>query len=257
MTEFTERYKTLLDSELVEIISNSIDYQNLAVEAAQEEIARRGLKAVYINKLKLEISTQQNEKQKKLAAKRLKEDKRKETVYSFFDYLNPLQNGIDTTEKSIRLIILVYGGIAIYRIYTEVGMLRFMLTDNEAKWDISVLEYFLPLLLLPVAIFLFWKRSKIGWILLSIFLAYKAVISVGLFFLYLGQEPTGLPMLNAMFPTVSSLDYLFSLLFFGGTLWQISKLEMREVFLITKKDMGQSIGITVGLTVVYIALTFV
>ena len=39
-------------------------------------------------------------------------------------------------------------------------MLRFMITDSDAKWDISIIEYMFPLIILPIAVILFWKQKK-------------------------------------------------------------------------------------------------
>jgi len=257
MTEFTERYKKLSNFELLEIVSNSSKYQSIAVETAKQEIANRNLSEEDLAKVKLEIKSNQLEKRKQIEKRNQKEDKIKQNIYSFFDLINPIQNGIQTPEKVIRLIILIFAGISIYKIFTEFGMIYFILTNGETKWDLSIIEYFLPLIILPLAVILFWKRKKIGWILLSLFLTYSSVISVRLFFLTIGHQPIGLPAMDSLFPLVSPIDYLFSLLFYGGTLWLICKENSREIFRIKKKEMNQTIGITTFLTVIHIIVTHV
>lgn len=252
MTEFTERYKNLSNYELLEILTNSQTFQSLAVETAKKEIESRNLSEAEINKAKLEIESKQQEKQKTTEKRKQKEDKIKETAFTFFDTITPIQNGIQTPEKIIKLTTLIFGGISIYRIFKEFGMLRYLLTESIGKWDLSMIEYFFPLIILPLATILFWKRKKIGWILLSIFLTYSAVNAIGLFFINLGRQPSEINVLNSIFSTVSPIAYLITLLFFGGTLWLICKANIRDVFQITKKTMLQIIGFAILINAVFI-----
>lgn len=243
MTEFTERYKSLSNFELWEILAEAENYQPLAVETAKKEIESRNLSEEEINRVKLEIESKQLEKQKLIENRKQKEDKIKGVVFTFLDAINPIQNGIQTPEKTIRLIVIALTGIFFYRIFKQFNLLRFILTDSEGGWDMSMLEYFFPLIILPLATIYFWKRKKIGWILLSIFLTYSAISSIGLFFMSLGQQPLGNPALDVIFPIVSPIIYLFGLFVYVGTLWTISKEGIREIYQIDKKAMWRTIGI--------------
>jgi len=252
MTEFTERYKNLSNYELLEILTNSQTFQSLAVETAKKEIESRNLSEAEINKAKLEIECKQQEKQKTAKKRKQKEDNIKETAFTFFDTIAPIQNGIQTPEKIIRLTTLIFGGISIYRIFKEFGMLHYLLTDSTGKWDLSMIEYFFPLIILPLATVLFWKRKKIGWILLSIFLTYSAVNAIGLFLMNLGRQTSEITVFDSIIPTASPITHLITLLFFGATLWLICKANVRDIFQITKKTMLQIIGFTILINAVFI-----
>ncbi|MBB3122513.1 MULTISPECIES: hypothetical protein [Flavobacteriaceae] len=252
MTEFTERYKKLSNAELLEILANSKNYQPIAVETAEKEFENRNLSKIEINKAKSEIKSKQEEKLNIIEKRRQTEVKVKETAFKFFDTINPIQNEIQTPEKIIRLTTLIIGGLAIFSIFKQFSMLKYMFTDGLDKWDLGMLEYFFPLILLPLSIILFWKRKKIGWILLSIFLSYSAVNSLIFFFKNLGRQPSGIPALESLFPSVSPIVYLMNLLFFGGTLWLICKEDLRHIYKISKQTMFLTIVLTTVITLILI-----
>jgi len=251
MTEFTELYKNLSNSELLKIIAESDKYNPIAVETAKTEIDSRKLSTEELNQAKTEINKQKEKKKLEIEKRKRQEGKIKEGASTLFDTINPIQNGIQTPEKIIRLTTLIFSGIAVYRIIKEFGMLRYMFTDSGAKWDLSMVEYFFPLIVLPLAAFLFWKRKKSGWILLSIFLTYSAITAIGLFLMNIGRQPSGIPALESLFPTVSPITYIMTLIFFGGTLWLISKEEIRNIYKISKQTMFLTIGLTIAVNVIY------
>ncbi|WP_299611241.1 hypothetical protein [uncultured Aquimarina sp.] len=251
MTEFTELYKNLSNSELLKIIAESDKYNPIAVETAKTEIDSRKLSTEELNQAKTEINKQEEKKKLEIEKRKRQEGKIKENASTLFDTINPIQNGIQTPEKIIRLTTLIFSGIAVYRIFKEFGMLRYMFTDSGAKWDLSMVEYFFHLIVLPLAAFLFWKRKKSGWILLSIFLTYSAITVIGLFLMNIGRQPSGIPALESLFPTVSPITYIMTLIFFGGTLWLISKEEIRNIYKISKQTMFLTIGLTIAVNVIY------
>ncbi|EAS19465.1 hypothetical transmembrane protein [Flavobacteria bacterium BBFL7] len=251
MTEFTELYKNLSNSELLKIIAESDKYNPIAVETAKAEIDSRKLSIEELNQAKTEIDKQEEKKKLETKKRKHQEEKIKEGASTLFDTINPIQNGIQTPEKIIRFTTLIFAGIAVYRIFKEFEMFRYMFTDSGAKWDISMVEYFFPLIVLPLAVLLFWTRKKSGWILLSIFLSYSAITTIGLFFMNLGRQPSGIPALESLFPTVSPITYIMTLVFFGGTLWLISKENIRNIYKISKQTMFVTIGLTIAMNLIY------
>jgi len=252
MTEFTELYKKLSNSALLRIIAESDKYNPTAVETAKTEIESRQLSVQELNQAKYKITEQEEKKKLEIEKRNQRDEKIKNHASTLFDTINPIQNGIQTPEKIIRLTALIFGGLAIYRLYQQFGMLRFMFTDSGAEWDLSMVEYFFPIIILPIAIILFWKRTKIGWILLSIFLTYSAITALGVFLMNLGRQPSGIPALESIFPTVSPIVYIFSLLFFGGFLFLICQIGVRNIYKITKQTMLSTIGLTTIVNLIFI-----
>ena len=251
MTEFTELYKKLSNSELLKIIEEAEKYKSVAVKTAKTEIENRQLTEQELNLAKSQITEKENAKKREIEKRKQREKKIKKSTSALFETINPIQNGIQTSEKIIRLTTLVFSAVAIYRIFNEFGMLKYMFTNESGKWDLSLIEYFFPLILLPIAVFLFWKRNKIGWILLSIFLAYSAFNAIILFLLNLGRQPSNIPAFENIFPTVSPAVYIMTLIFFGGFLFQNCKNGVRDVFKISKQTMIATIGLTLFVILIF------
>ncbi|MEM7108944.1 MAG: hypothetical protein AAF519_12020 [Bacteroidota bacterium] len=253
MNQFTERYKTFSNSDLLRVIDNQSDYQPEAVEAAKTEIDQRNLSDQEMTEAKDELETERQKKQK-LNEKRAEVEQKVKTIgTSIFDTINPIQKSAPTAEKLIRLITIVFGLITVVKWYNELGLVKFMLTDDTGGWDLSMIEYFLPLILLPAAVILFWLRKKSGWILMAVYLTYSAISAFGLIIMTWNMEPLGIPALDSLFPQTSSTTQILTTLFFGVTLWVMTKKEIKEHYDINRQTMIAAIGIAAVSTILFIA----
>ena len=252
MSEFAELYRKLSTSELLKIISESEKYKPIAVETAKIEIKNRNLSEEDILKSKAILKKDQKEKQAKLNKRKEKEKKLKESAFSFLESISPIQNGIRTPEKIMRYITIIFGGIAIYRIFNQFSFFHFMFTDGISKWDWSIAEYIVPLLALPIAVVLFWKRKKAGWFLMAIFLTYSAVSALGMLIINLDRKPSGIVALDSIFPTVSPMSFLLAMLFYMVVLWLIYKNKIRDIFKVSEQTAFMTIGFTAILNLIYL-----
>jgi hypothetical protein len=242
--EFNEKFKTYSNTELLRIIDNPDGYQPKAVETAKTIFSDRQLTEEEIKIAKDELEIERQEKLIKEQKKRAVEDKFKNIGKSILDNLNPIQNETPTTEKTIRIISLLFGGLFLFQLYREFGMISFMFTDSSIGWDFSIVLYFLPLVVVPTATVLFYKRKKIGWLLLTMFLTYSAVSAIGLFIFTVNMKPSGFEALDGLFPQTSPTTHIMTFLFFAGTIWVISREKIRTVYKITKQTMILTISIT-------------
>jgi|TARA_B110000971_G_scaffold92928_1_gene95597 hypothetical protein len=256
MTEFTELYQKLSNSELLKIIAESEKYNPIAVETAKTEIESRQLTEQELNQAKSNIAEKENAKKIEIEKRKQREERIKKSTSTLFDTINPIQNGIQTPEKIIRLTILIFGCLAIYRLYQQLGMFQIIFHEGISDWDLSMVEYFFPIIILPIAVILFWKRNKLGWLLLSIFFSYSALNAIVLFFMNLGRQSSGNTILENLFPTVSPAVYIITLLFFGGFLFLNCKEGVRNVFKVSKKTMFATIGFTLFINLIYIFSIF-
>ena len=256
MSEFTEHYSKLSNSALFEILSNSSSYKAAAIKTAKEEIESRNLSEIEVPMAKQDIESKNREQEISRSKRKQKVDKTKESLASYFDRINPFHSEITTAEKTIRLITIIFGGISIYNIYNEFDMLQFQFENGISGWDLSMVEYFLPIFFLPLATILFWKRKRIGWIMLSAFLTYSGINAIGLFSITIGQQPIGIPAFDSAFPTVSPFSYLISFFFFSGTLWYICKETIRIKYHITKRSMINTLVIVTIINSTFIYLLF-
>lgn len=243
--QFTERYKSYSNAELLNIIENSSDYQPEAVKTAQYEIDQRQLTDEDFMTAKSELQTQRIEKDKQTEKRQEFENKAKEFGQSIFGSINPIQQSTPSTEKYIRIITIVFGLISIFTFYNEYGMLEFMFGNRNSEWDLSMILYFFPLLFLPTTTLFFWLRKKIGWILLGVYLIHSAATNLMLLLLNWNNQSYGIQAFDAIFPQPSSLTYFLSFLFFTGTMWVICKEDLRAIYHINKKTMILTIAIMV------------
>jgi len=210
---FTERFKTYTNTELLRVIDNPHDYQPDAVKTAREVFAKRLLSDEEIEIARKELQTEkQQESQKKE-----KMDRINDRASSVLEEVDPIQRKTPTADKIINIISIILGILFLYQIYKDAELIVSLFKDIR-DWDLSVLIYFLPLIVLPLAAILFYKRQKLGWILLAIFLTYSAVSSCFL-----------LP--------VSPAIYLIIILFYTGMTWSICKENIRDIYSVSKQTM--------------------
>jgi len=241
--DFIEYYKIISDTELLSILDNSVDYQSLAVEAAKEEFAKRKLTETDIQEARKSLIAKQEQKGKGREKVKAVETKFKAAGHTFIDTINPIQSGIPLVEKTIRLIVIIFGGIFLYQFIEEFRMHLAYIKDI-ARFPFESIVYLLPLILLPVATIAFWKRKTLGWTLLTIFLTFSAVGVMWLLFQSFNWKTSGFGNLDNLFPRPSPTTYIVQLLFLGGTMYVLCKENMRQVFSIDKQKMLSTIGIT-------------
>jgi hypothetical protein len=243
---FRALYKTWTNDKLLDIIDNQHEYQPSAVEAARHELDSRQLSVEQLDAAKTTQTERQKQKEGKQRRAKEVDNKIKSIGLSLADILNPIQKEGDNTDKIIKLVSLFLGGLFLYRIYTEFGLLKFMFTDSSAKWDFTMVFYFLPLIILPTAGLLMWLRKTFGWTLTTFFFSYTAVGAIPLFLLTLNRHPTGNEALDTLFPVVSPLVHVGTFILFGSATWVMTKDNIRDVYKVDKQAMTISIGLGVG-----------
>ena len=106
--------------------------------------------------------------------------------------------------------------------------------DDAAEFDPSLVLYFLPLVITPLAAFFFWKRKKIGWILVTIYLTYVSASEVLLFIQALNmREYTG----DLLFPAIPLIQYIGAAIIYMWCLWVVCKASIREHYAVGKETM--------------------
>ena len=241
--DFIEYYKAISDTELLNILDNPQDYQALAVEAAKKEFVNRQLTDTEIQEARQPLLAKQIQKEKEREKVKEVENKIKSAGDTFIDTINPIQSGIPSTEKTIRLIVIIFGGLFLYSFIKDFRT-HLAYVKDISSFPFESIIYLLPLILLPVATIAFWKRKSFGWTLLTIFLTFSAVGAMWLLFQSFSWKPSGLAGLDNLFPRPSPTTYIIQLLFLIGTMYVLCKTSIREVFSIDKQKMAATIGIT-------------
>ncbi len=250
MNKFENKFKTFQNIDLLKIIEKSSDYQPEAVTAAKNEIENRKLSQKEIDDLLIDINTLKKEDLNRKQKQEELKNRIKDSTFSITSILTPIRNSKTSTDKIINLISFVFLGFILYQFYQQFGMLSFMFTNPGAEWDISIAGYIIPFGFLPIATFLFWKRKKIGWSLLTVFLTFSAINSIGIYIVTLKQQSNSLNL----FDEYSPISYIYKLIFFGGALWGVTKPKVIEKFTISKRERSKTILITGSITVAIILL---
>jgi len=256
MKEYTERYKKLSTSDLLRVIENPSDFKPQAVEAAESELKQRNLSSQEIEEVKkdFELARQEKDRQKEKIDEA--EEKLKSLGSSFFNLINPIQAEVPSAERQIKSLALLFGLIAIFQWYKEFGLVKFMLSEDPIAWDLSMFEYFLPLILLPIALILFWLRKKSGWILMAIYFTYSAVSAAGLIILTWNLEGSAIPALDDLLPQSSPISHIVTCLFFGAALWVLNQKKIRDHYNISKQGSIVTLVITAAFSLLFIAQFF-
>ncbi len=241
--DFIEYYKTISDTELLSILDNPQDYQALAIEAAKEEFANRQLSDTEIQEARQPLLAKQLQKEKEREKVKAVETKIKSAGHTFIDTINPIQSGIPSTEKTIRLIVIIFGGIFLYQFITDFRTNLAYIKDIP-RFPFESIIILLPQVLLLIATITFWKRKTLGWTLLTVFLTFSAVGAMWLLFQSFNWKPSGFGGLDNLFPRPSPTTYIIQLIFLIGTMYVVCKTNIREVFSIDKQKMAATIVIT-------------
>lgn len=253
LNEFKTNYKTISNTDLLAILDYPEDYQNFAVEAAKEEFSKRQLSGTEIQEARQSLIAKKEQGEKRIEKVKIVMAEIKSLGHSIIDTVNPVQFGILTTDKTIRLIVIIFGGISLYQLIKDFN-LHLAVFQDIPRFPLDSLMHLLPLMILPVATFLFWKRLKMGWILLTIYLTFSAVNVLGLLFFSFSWKPSGIPVFDNLYPRPDPLVFIVSLIFFIGAVYLLCNSAIRKHFSIDKQKMISTIGITGFVTLLFILL---
>lgn len=241
MNEFAERYKKTSTSDLLKIINNPSEYQPLALEAATIEIASRQLTQEQLREAQAEMDADQQRIAQGHAKQQALEEKVNAWSATVADAVNPYQTGPITADRQIQAISIFFLVLALYYIYNAYDFVGFLLFDDSAEFDPSLILYFLPLVITPLAAFLFWQRKKIGWILVTIYLTYVSASEVLLFVQALNMRAyTG----DILFPSIPLVQYIGASIVYMWCLWVACKANIREHYAVGKEAMLKTIIFT-------------
>jgi len=251
---FSQYYKTISNTELLSILDNPEDYQPLAVEAAKEEFTNRQLSDTEIQEARQSLITKQTQKEKEKV--KAVETTIKAAGHTFIDTINPIQSGIPTTEKTIRFIVIIFGGIFLYQFISDFRS-NWAYVKDIPRFPFESLIILLPQIFLLIATITFWKRKTLGWTLLTIFITFSAVSAIWLLFEALNWKASDFDGLYNLIPRPSPTAYISQLVFLVGTMYVLCKTNIRKVYSIDKQKMTATIGLTGLVTfVLLLAITY-
>ena len=237
MTEFTEIYKKLSNTELLQIISESHNYKPEAVETAKDEIASRDLTQQELENAKNEVELRIRTKQLKAQNLSKKKQLYIDGLKPFLESINPIQKGSQSSEKIFRLTIVITLLIIATLIYDLSGFIRYLFSSSLSDLDLSGVLYIAPLIIAVIGLFLYWKRKRVGWILLTFLFSYSFFGTISMLFYDLFTYSNDDFNIDYSLFETSKLIAIVSALFYGGLLYINCKRELRESFEVTNRLM--------------------
>ncbi len=235
MNEFTDRFKSLSNFELLRIVENQADYQPDAVKAAMLELENRSLTDDEKEAAKTELEAEQEKNELKNRRKADVQERIRSGGTSALESINPMNKSLSRPERQIAIITIILGFFTIKKWYNEFALVQYSFTEDSPGWDFSIFFYLLDLVFLPVALLLFWLRKKVGWLLLAIYLGYAAFSQLELLIITWDLEPLGIPAVDSVFSQPSSLSIFLLALFFAGTFWLLNREDLRKLYKVSNK----------------------
>ena len=232
MNPFSEKYKSLDLIELLKILEQEQIYQPLAIQTAKEELANRNPSAEELNTAKRVLADEKAVIEKEA-------ERKKEIKSTIAEFINPIKAGETTTSKSITIIALAFGLLSIYLIYDKLPFLIYLFKQEHMEWDESMIFYSLPMVIVPLATILFWRKQKSGWILLFIYLTFNLVLVIG----------TALALLTSEYYTGSTTEVPIAVLFFTASIWAIARKNIREAYSISLPQFYKIVILTLVVSI--------
>lgn len=250
MSNLRKTYDNLGSKELISILSNEHKYRPEAIKTAHEVLLSRGIdnESIEISVAKSEIEAKEQEVNNKPSFLQVKVGKLTDKL---LEISNPVQSEKPTAEKTINHISLTFAAILILYFYKYAGLMWFYISNDYYWVDFEMFIIFFPAIYIPVSTYLFYKRKKAGWILLSIYVTVILLACIASIYQdimwtetysYIEDESGLMYNLN---PKSNIVYGILAVILFSVILYVICKVSVRNIFKITLQTMIATIVTTI------------
>ena len=234
---FASQYKNYSEKELLDIINSEEDYQPEAIKAANAELASRGFNAEELEQLNSEWLAShllKLEKQGNTFEKRLKS-----TANEVAKRANPLnKTGIN---REIALIIYSSAALLILRFIGEFDYL--FLIVEYLFFDAGTLLTYMPFVFVPVGLYYFNKRDRLGWTILNCWYVHVIILILPMIDLPLKETD----FLGFRYPSILSL--FIGGCIYGCLLYASNKKSIKEEFKISSGFQTRTLVFSAAITI--------
>ncbi len=164
------------------------------------------------------------------------------------DTLNPVLPGLPSTDKLIRLFVIAYTGVFLYRLIQGFGSILDSFQDLGA-YPIFTIEYLSMYVIHALGVFWFWQRKEWGWMLLVFFVLYSGCASLIGFSQWLTWKSSDL--LGELFPVPPVIPSLLWLGFWVASMLVLCRRDIMVVFKINKEKTMNTFLIS-GMVMVFL-----
>lgn len=185
MNPYEAHFRNVSDRRVVETMDAGTGTDPQAIEAAHAESARRGLDQETIDAIRAEIRAEKNGRARTQARVDRIVDRTGTAVHEAKD-LFMHEPGTGRPDRRQRLILLFVLGLLWLPVLPRLRELAYV---GEYGFDASMAEFFLPVLLLPLAMWLIWTKRKAGWFVGAVCTLYPASSVLWELFAYWNADP--------------------------------------------------------------------
>ncbi len=226
-----QAYSKLSNEELFSIIENKQNFTPLASQVADEEIKNRQISDDEILSIKLNMLSKQLEIEEQKIKKKAVETKIKTYLVSFITSINPIQKDKPIADRLIAFAVIIISCLLLFELKTCIKLIYYCF--EYRYFDIVILVQLITTIISFFVLYQFWKRKKIGWLLLSIYFLF--MISYTLW----GFIPSS--KFNYFFSKQSILEMNLRTIFYGGIAYVLYREDVRAEFRIEKDNIILSI----------------
>lgn len=230
--DFEEKFKQYNYLQLLNIVENANDYQPSAVEAAKLMMANGNFTEEEIKQAHETLNSKQADIEQPIANY---EKKLMDSARSLGNYILPKHQRLQS-DKIINVLSLFFFGIFLIQLFSQFQLLGFSFAQDSGRFDFSTVLFLMPLLYLPIASFLLYKRKKLGWILMVIYSVYIVSSSV-VTFIFTMLSGNAIPAFEVVFKRPSQAALLLTTLFCIAVMRLMCKKNIRSVYGISKLTM--------------------
>lgn len=243
LEDYARQFATASVRRLVLTIDRPEENDPLAVQAALLELERRRLPEVDVAAIRAELAAERDrsaaQKAKVERAGRYAREAVTEARNTFI--VHPEAPKQEIRQVRILLVVIAVALCAVLPRYVELPHVF------ASRMDRSIVEYVLPLLLLPAALALLWERHRAGWFLGAAFTTFGLVKCIASAWFYWGREPMEFEMLERLFPTPATPELVFGALFALGMALSFQVRRSLAVFRITERERWITVAVAVVL----------
>lgn len=230
--EYASLFANASDRRLVDTIDHPYESDPLAVDAAKQELFRRRISDARLAELRSESTANEaREAQRKAKVETMIHHVAATAIEAQRTFITD-PDPIRTDKRLVRILMIAIGVmlLAISGRYLE------LVSIAEYGLDWSMVEYFLPLILLPFTIVLLWKRHRAGWFLGAAVTAFSFAQVAASGFTHWGEKPPEYPMFVDLFPTPSKSEIISGVLFAIGLAAGFHLRRSMSIYRITERE---------------------
>ncbi|HEX2616895.1 MAG TPA: hypothetical protein VHL57_05085 [Flavobacteriales bacterium] len=230
--DYAKQFATASVRRLIETIDRPDENDPLAVEMASAELDRRQVPQEEVAAVRAELhAAAQRVATRKANVKeagRRVSDAVTEARDTFIVHSDTAKQ--DRRQVRILLVVLAVMWSAVIPRYADLFRMRWI------GMDASVVEHILPLILLPLALFLVWKRKRAGWFLGAGIALYALLQLLSRAWLYWNYEPSEFAFFDALLAIPSRQELALGTLFAFGLALAFQLRRSLSIFQITERE---------------------